>query len=124
MIEFIIFFIGIFLGLTIFAIFGANKDLVATEIDRDFYKRLYEETKEKLAQYEDTGLVPDEIHKLNDFEQSQIATLLKEKAILLKEHFELRKERNYWEREAKRWASELGEQKIERGKYGEINDKS
>lgn len=71
---------------------------------------------EKLAQYEDTGLAPDEIHKLNDFEQSQIATLLKEKAILLKEHFELKKERNYWEREAKKWGSELGEQKLERGK--------
>lgn len=71
---------------------------------------------QRLAEYEDTGLAPDEIHKLNDFEQSQMATLLKEKAILLKEHFELKKERNYWRNEALKWASELGEQKLERGK--------
>lgn len=63
---------------------------------------------EKLAQYEDTGLAPDEIHKLNDFEQSQIATLLKER-------FVLKKERNYWRNEALKWASELGEKKLERG---------
>ena len=86
MIEFLIFFTGVFLGVTIFAIFGANKDLVATEIDRDFYKRLYEEQREVLH--------------------------------------EEKEKRKYWEIEAKRWASELGEQKLERGKYGEINDKS
>ena len=48
MIELIIFFTGVFLGLTIFAIFGANKDLVATEIDRDFYKRLYKDQRKSL----------------------------------------------------------------------------
>ncbi|HHX61419.1 MAG TPA: hypothetical protein GX707_12020 [Epulopiscium sp.] len=77
MIELLIFFTGIFLGLTIFAIFGANKDLVATEIDRDFYKRLYKDQRKSLH---DT----------------------KEKC-------------KYWEIEAKKWASELGEQKLERG---------
>lgn len=48
MIELLIFFTGVFLGLTIFAIFGANNDLVATEIDRDFYKRAYKEKREAL----------------------------------------------------------------------------
>lgn len=48
MIEFLIFFTGVFLGIMIFAVFGANEDLVATEIDRDFYKRLYEEQREVL----------------------------------------------------------------------------
>ena len=86
MIEFLVFFIGVFLGLTIFSIFGANKDLVATEIDRDFYKRLCKDQRKSLH---DT----------------------KEKC-------------DYWEREAKKWGNELGEQKIERGKHGEINDKS
>lgn len=116
MIEFLIFFIGIFLGLTIFAIFGASKVLVATEIDRDFYKRLYEETKEKLAQYEDTGLTPEEIESFKENYEMSRAGVQNLSAKLVK----LDEERKYWQNEAFKWASELGEQKLERGSNGHL----
>ena len=78
-----------------------------------------QEAIERLAEYEDTGLTPKEIHKLNSFEKSQMA-------ILLKRNAKLRKERDYWKNEALKWANELGEGRIgpllymdERGKYEE-----
>ena len=77
------------------------------------------ECMKKLAEYEDTGLTPDEI-----IEQIEILkhnykcmedTLERQYDNALKMVNKLEKDCDYWKREALKWANELGEQKIERG---------
>lgn len=67
---------------------------------------------QRLAEYEDTGLTPEEIESLKEnYEMSRTGVQnLSAKLVKLDE------ERKYWQNEAFKWASELGEQKIERGK--------
>ena len=62
----------------------------------------------KLAEYEELEMSPEEIKELNDFEKSQISVLLKEKE-------KINEERKYWRNETLKLASKLREQRIERG---------
>lgn len=66
----------------------------------------------RLAEYEDTGLTPEEIESFKENYEMSRAGVQNLSAKLVK----LDEERKYWQNEALKWASELGEQKIERGK--------
>jgi len=63
---------------------------------------------DKLADYEDTGLTPDEISRLHTLIEQQERELNRRDELIRK----LDEERDYWELEAKRYCSALGEQKI------------
>lgn len=58
---------------------------VGERITNEIWERLYGSLF-KLMRYEDTGLTPDEINDLNDFNKSQISHLLKELGKERKKH--------------------------------------
>lgn len=62
----------------------------------------------RLAEYEDTGLTPQNIICRED----DIKLLQKQNKEFRKEIYRLRQEHGYWEREAKKWCSKLGEIRI------------
>ena len=73
----------------------------------------------RLAEYEDTGLTPEEIKEQIEILEHNYKcmedTLERQYDNARKLLDELKKDCDYWKREALKWASKLGEQKIERG---------
>ncbi len=67
----------------------------------DYDKHIVGEAMDLLGGYEDTGLTPDEIVKLNTFEKTQCAKLLEENC-------KLKKEVECWKRESISDKSKLG----------------
>ena len=81
---------------------------------------------DKLAEYEDTELTPQEIITLNDFSQSQLAKLLEENCKLKQQRqlditelqdlsfalIDMHDDKDFWEREAKKYCAEVGEIRI------------
>ncbi len=66
---------------------------------------------EKLAEYEDTGLEPEEIKELQD--QVEVLTdTVNMLSPLMMEIYKLRQDCDYWKREALKWCNEIGEQRI------------
>ena len=65
----------------------------------------------RLAAYEDTGLMPEEIKELKS--QSEVLTdTVNMLSPLMMENSKLKDKCDYWEREAKKWCAALGEQRI------------
>lgn len=71
-------------------------------------KNLVDEAMDRLGGYEDTGLTPEEIHKLI----KRCNTAVELWSNTAKANCELEVEKDYWEREAKKHCAELGEIKI------------
>lgn len=72
-------------------------------------------TLERLHEYEETGLTPNEVIKLNDFVSSQLA-------IAISKQVKAEKERDYWKREAIKANAMLGEIRILIGKEIDKNN--
>lgn len=79
---------------------------------KDFKGNMYG-VANKLLDYEEAGLSPDEILNLNDFSTSQLA-------ILLAENSRLNKKIQFWKSEAIKAQSELGEKLIKSVKLDDL----